>query len=212
MTRTQNARLAGFLFLFYIAIGVAAMVLFEQATAGADTAAKLASIVQHEARLRLSTTLSLITIPVALLLAVSLWAITREADRDVAAMALACRIAEGAINAIPVIALMALISVAKRADVAVGAVLLNVQGWTVTVGATIFAVGSTFYSYLFLKARNIPTWLAWLGLISSALLTVSLPLQVAGLAKGPATWIVWIPIALFEVILGFWLLIKGVRE
>jgi hypothetical protein len=36
MTRTTNARLAGFTFLFYIAIGITSMVLFRQATGGAD--------------------------------------------------------------------------------------------------------------------------------------------------------------------------------
>ena len=36
------ARLAGFMFLFYIAIGIASMVMFSQATSGAEgTAAKL---------------------------------------------------------------------------------------------------------------------------------------------------------------------------
>ena len=45
MTRTTSARLAGFLFLFYIATGITSMVLFGHATSGAHgTAATLASI------------------------------------------------------------------------------------------------------------------------------------------------------------------------
>jgi hypothetical protein len=43
MTRTTNARIAGFTFLFYIAVGVASMVLSGQATGAAGTA-KLAGI------------------------------------------------------------------------------------------------------------------------------------------------------------------------
>ncbi len=42
MTRTTNARLAGFMFLFYIATGVASIVLFNQATSGAEGTAATA--------------------------------------------------------------------------------------------------------------------------------------------------------------------------
>jgi hypothetical protein len=44
------------------------------------------------------------------------------------------------------------------------------------------------------------------------LLVLVLPLQVAGFAHGPLTSWVWLPMILFEVPLGFWLLVKGVRE
>lgn len=36
MTRRMNARLAGFMFLFYIATGITSMILFRQATGGAE--------------------------------------------------------------------------------------------------------------------------------------------------------------------------------
>src|SRR5437762_3158028 len=39
MTRTTNARIAGFTFLFYIAAGVVSMILFGRATGGEGTAA-----------------------------------------------------------------------------------------------------------------------------------------------------------------------------
>lgn len=43
------------MYLFYIAIGIASMVMFNQATSGAEgTAAKLASIAQHAPLVRLT--------------------------------------------------------------------------------------------------------------------------------------------------------------
>ena len=42
MTRTTNARIAGFTFLFYIAVAFPAMVLFSRAAGGEGIAAKLA--------------------------------------------------------------------------------------------------------------------------------------------------------------------------
>jgi hypothetical protein len=220
MTRKTNARLAGFMLLFYIATGIAGLILFNQATGGAEgTAAKLASITQHATLVRLAIVLTLLTIFVAVVLAVALYALTRDEDPDLALLALTCRVGEGMISVIPAIAKLALLSVATGAATAaapdaaanaLGALLLNVQGWSTTVAATLFAVGSTLYSYLFLRARSIPVPLAWLGVFASILLVVVLPLQLAEFIHGPVTDFIWIPMLVFEVALALWLLIKGV--
>ena len=39
-----------------------------------------------------------------------------------------------------------------------------------------------------------------------------LPLQLAGFIGGTVAMLMWLPMLLFEVPLGFWLLIKGVRH
>jgi hypothetical protein len=85
-----------------------------------------------------------------------------------------------------------------------------VQGWNTIIAATFFAVGSALFSYLFLRGRIIPVQLAWLGVVASVLLVVGLPLQLAGFLSGPITSLMWVPMALFEVPLALWLLIRGV--
>ena len=60
MTRRTNARLAGFMFLFYIATGIAGMALFAPATSGKGTAAKLVSVAQHATLTRLAAVYSLV--------------------------------------------------------------------------------------------------------------------------------------------------------
>ena len=223
MTRTTNARVAGFVFLFYIATGVAAMVLFGKATAGADTiAAKLAGIAQHSTLVRLTALLSLVAFLDAAVLAAALYALTRDVDRDLALLALCCRVTEGALGAVSAVAVLGLLSVATGAEAAgtprdpgsvnaLGAMLLNMGDEYTLIAATCFAIGSTLYSYLFLRAKSIPVALAWLGVSSSVLLLVGLCFRIAGFLRGPVTWLLWIPIALFEVALAFWLLVKGVR-
>ncbi|PYO04373.1 MAG: DUF4386 domain-containing protein, partial [Gemmatimonadetes bacterium] len=94
---------------------------------------------------------------------------------------------------------------------ALGNFLLRVGEWTTTSSASLFAIGSTLFSYLLLRGRMIPVPLAWLGLVGSALLVVALPLQLAEFLRGPVTQLMWIPVAVFELTLGPWLLIKGVR-
>jgi hypothetical protein len=221
MTRTTNARLAGFMFLFYIATGITSMVLFRQATSGAQgTATTLASLAQHATTVRLTAVLTLLTFFDAVVLAVALYALTRDQDPDLAVLALCCRATEGVIAATSAVRTLGLLSVATASTAAatpdaaavhaLGALLLQQGGSGTLIAATCFAVGSTLYSYLFLRARSIPVPLARLGVLASVLLVVALTLQLAGFLRGPVTYYVWIPMAVFEGTLGLWLLIKGV--
>lgn len=222
MTRKTNARLAGFMFLFYIATGIAGLILFAPATSGEGTAAKLASVVQHPTLARVSVVYSLLMMMNPFVLAVALYGLTRDYDRELALLALVCRITEGVIAAVGAVAERALLPVATAAvggtgadaaaATALGSLLLEVQRSIPLVAATAFAIGSTIYCYLFLRARTIPVSLAWLGVIASVLLVVGLPLQIAEFVKGPVTALMWIPMAVFEVTFAIWLLIKGVAR
>ena len=216
MTRTTNARIAGFTFLFYIAVAFPSMVLLERATSGEGIAAKLASIAQHAADVRVAVVLSLLGCFSALVLAVTLYAITREVDADLAMLALTCRVAEGVISGVSISETLGLLWLATATGAnapdpgaahALGAYLLRAD---MAVTAIFFAVGSTLFSYLFLRGRVIPVALAWLGVLASVLLVVGLPLQIAGVLRGSITQLMYLPMLAFEVPLGLWLLVKGV--
>jgi uncharacterized protein DUF4386 len=217
MTRTTNARLAGFAFLFYIAVAFPSMVLFNRATSGAGLPAKLAGIAQHAADLRLAVVLSLGGCFAALVLAVTLHALTRDEDPDLAMLGLTCRVGEGLIGAASIPATVALLQLATATgpqapdSAATQALAAFVLEQTPLVSALLFAVGSTLFASLFLRGRMIPVPLAWIGVVGSAVLVVGLPLQLAGLLSGPVTQLMWVPVAVFELTLGPWLLIKGVR-
>jgi len=157
------ARVAGFTFLFYIIAGVASM----SSGSGAP----------------LTKGLLLFQSFSALVLGVSLYALTYKQGPALATLALACRMLEA-----------------------------------VQYGesAIYFAAGSLIFSWLLLRGRLIPLALAQGGVIASALLVVILPLQLAGLLGGSmswsagATWLVWLPMLVFEVTLAVWLIAKGV--
>jgi hypothetical protein len=216
MTRTTNARVAGFTFLFYIAAGISSMVLFGRATSGEGVAAKLAGIAQHVPDVGITVVLDVLQCFSALVLAVTLYAITRDQDADLAMLALTCRVGEGLIGAIGIPSTLGLLWLATAVGASapdpaaahvLGAFLLR---GNVALSATFFAVGSTLFSYLFLRGRMIPIPLAWLGVLASVLLVVCLPLQLAGFLRGPVTSLMWLPMLAFEVPLALWLLIKGV--
>ena len=217
MTRVTNARIAGFTFLIYIAAGVTSMALSGWATSGEGVAAQLASIAQHAIYIRISILLGLIMNLSALVLAVTLYAITREQDRDLAMLGMICRVAEG-IAGMDVSGSLGLLWLATTTEATgldsgassvLGAFFLKMRE-TLGPSGTFFALGSTLFSWLLLHGRMIPVALAWLGLLASILLVVCLPLQLAGLLSGPVTMFIWLPMLLFEVPLALWLIVKGV--
>lgn len=219
MTRTTNARLAGFTFLFYIAVGIFSMVLFNRATSGDGIAEKLASIARHATDMRIVVLLTLLTSFSALTLGVTLYAITREQDPDLAMLALVCRVIEAVNGAASTPRTLGLLGLATatgasasdtEATHALGAFLLR-EG--PGLGAIFFAVASTLFSWLLLRGRMIPVALAWLGVVASVLVVVALPAQLFGSFssfRGLVGWLVWLPLAVFEVTFALWLIIKGV--
>lgn len=219
MTRTTNARIAGFTLLFYIAVGITQMVL-GSATSAQGTAARLALIAQHASQVRVNIVLTLLICVTALALAAALYGITREVDRDLAVLALSFRVGEGLLAAIAPMATLGLLwlgtagSVPGAHDAAavdvVGTFLLKARVWNTTISATLFAMGSALFSYLLLRGRMIPVPLASLGVAASVLLVVGLPLQLVEVLRGPVTQLMWLPMAVFEIPLALWLLTKGV--
>jgi hypothetical protein len=217
MTVKTNARIAGATFLLYIAAAFPAMVLFGRATNAHGIVAKLAGIAQHATDVRISVILELVGALSALVLAVTLYAVTRRVDADLAMLAFTCRVVEGVSGAIGVGGSAKLLWLATATGTnapdaetvrMAAATLLTNQGVGVT--ATFFAIGSTLFSYLLLRGRMIPVPLAWLGVVGSALLVVGLPLQFGGVIGGSGFGFIWLPIAIFELTLGPWLIFKGV--
>jgi hypothetical protein len=217
MTQRTNARVAGVTFLLYIVTGIASMVLFNQASHGDETAARLASIAQHATLVRVTALLTWLQFLYAVALGVTLYALTRDEDRDLALVATGCRFTEGVIAAMAAGSRLDLLSVATASTTAAGPDIAATRtlgdmlmGGGGTVAALCFAIGSLIYSYLFLRARSIPAWLAWLGVLASLLWLFGLPSQMLGYLHGPATYAMWIPMAVFEVVLALWLIVKGV--
>jgi hypothetical protein len=221
MTRTMNARIAGFTYLFYAAIGIGSELLMHQARGVGDEGAQLARLGQYSINVRLTVLMTLLECLSAFVLAVTLYGITRDEDHELAMLGLVCRVAEGvlgSVNNIP--GYLGLLWLAK-AGVGTGVpdiptanalrAFLLMPGPSVPIGAIFFALGNLIFSYLLLRGRMVPLAIAWLGVFASGLLVVVLPLQLAGFSTGPLSgYYQWLPALVFQVVLGLWLLIKAV--
>ncbi len=222
MTLTTNARIAGFTYLFYAAIGIYSELLIHQARGVDGGAAELARIGQYATNVRLTIVIAVLECLSALVLGVTLYGITRAEDQELAMLGLVCRVAEGvlgSLNNIP--GYLGLLWLAKAGvgtgippDIPTANALrafLLMPGASVPLGAFFFAAGSLIFSYLLLRGRMIPVSIAWLGVFAFGLLVVVLPLQLAGFPSGPLTgYFLWLPALVFQIVLALWLLIKGV--
>jgi Domain of unknown function (DUF4386) len=215
MSRRTNARLAGAAFLIYIAAAMSGLILSGRASAGDTPAAKLASSAAHVGQMRISFILILIGCLCALVLAVTLWAITRDVDPDLALLAAVCRVTEGVTGAVTLDAAAERIWLATHAgtlDAATRDVLAATRFGApdlMGVGATFFAIGSTIFAWLLLRGRVVPVSLAWLGVVASLAALVVLPLRQTGAIGGPLSELIWPPLLVFEVWLGIHFLVKG---
>ena len=219
MTRTTNARLAGIAYLVYIAVAFPAMVISNRATAGDTIAVRLANMAQHAFDVRLAAVLSLVGCFCALVLAVTLYTITRVQDRDLAMLGLTCRVAEGVTGATGLAATLALLSIvtatgaSNAPDVpATQTLAAFLFADTVFIAATFFAVGSTIFSWLLLRGRMVPAWLAGLGVAGSALAAVAMVLEALHVLSSSIAQLTWAPVAVFEVVVAVWFIVKGVRD
>lgn len=211
-----SARIAGFTFLFYIAAGIASLLLFGRTTAGVDIAAKLATLAHHEVELGFVVLLDLACSFSAMTLGVTLYALTWRQGAHLAMFALVCRLCEGFLIAAAIPNNLDLLWLANAAggggqDTNTTQMLAaSLLRSNVALTSSFFAMGSLLFAVLFVRGRIIPAALAWLGVIASTLLVIAMPLQLAGFLDGDDTSLLWLPMLAFEVPLGLWLLFRGV--
>ncbi|MDB5285669.1 MAG: hypothetical protein JWR05_618 [Mucilaginibacter sp.] len=213
-SRQFYAKVAGFTILFYIAVGLTSVTLYSRATGAEGTNAILADIASHATAVGMTVILELLECFSALVLAVTLYRLTRDESQELAMLGMVCRVCESVLAAIGIRTTLALLWLATgghaaAANGALGAFLLMPIP-TAMIGSPFFALGSMIFSYLMLRSHIVPVPLAGLGVVASALLVAGVPLQLAGFLKAPVTMWIWIPMFAFQFLLGLWLLIKGV--
>ncbi len=165
MTRTTNARLAGVTFLLYMVSGMASMGLRGQAN--------------------VTAMLTLLMSFSALVLGVTLFAITRGVDADLALLALVCRVVEG----IP----------GHETSAIYFAVGSTIFSWLLLRGRIIPVTLA---------------WLGVFASVLLAVILPLQRVGVLGSTgwSSSAAWIMWLPMLVFELVLAVWLLTKGVQE
>ncbi|RCX15658.1 uncharacterized protein DUF4386 [Fontibacillus phaseoli] len=74
------------------------------------------------------------------------------------------------------------------------------------IAMLVLSLGSLLFCYILYRSRLVPRWLSIIGLIGYTGLLASSSLSVAGLDAGE---VLYIPGAIFELVLPVWLMVKG---
>ncbi len=219
MRRRTEAKVAGFAYLSYIVLAMSAAVLSGKTTAGTDTAQTLSTLANMIGAARTTVLLDLLQTVCALLLAVTLYRLSKAVDATIALLAMCFRVGEGLLGFLPIVSKLELMNLAT----APGPQCANNPGCIAVaheilkrpdagVSEFCFVVGGFLFAYLLLAGRLIPRWLAWIGVVTIGVQMICVPLEIAGILGASVVSWLWLPILLYEVPLGLWLILKGVRE
>jgi hypothetical protein len=218
------AKVAGFLYLFTMAAAnFVEFYMRRRVIVPGDAVQTARNIAASGQLFRLVIAGDLLILAAGVMLAVALDVILKPINRGLALLAVFWRLVECSVVAVTVAnnfaALLLLSGVDSRAFSAeqlpaVARLCISMDTAGNRIGAVLFGLSSAVFAWLWFKSRYVPRLLAAFGILASLVpilvpfSTIVLPAMAAVRLRRARTGI---PIVIFEVILGFWLLIKGVH-
>jgi hypothetical protein len=217
------ARVAGLLYVFGNAIAVFAEFYARGRLIVAGDAVQTArNIVASERLFRIGTVGDLIVFVGDAILVWALYVVLKPVNRNITILAAILRVVECAILAVITLndfVVLRLLSDASYLRVfdtqqlqALARLFVGVQADGYRIGLVFFGLGSTVFAYLWFKSRYIPRGLAVWGVFSSSLMAiVTLAIMVFPSLSALVIPAYYAPIIIFEIALGFWLIVKGIQ-
>jgi len=223
-SQRKAARVAGFTFLFAMAIVVLANygISFRLIVPG-NAAETARNIMAHETLFRINIACNLIYSASVVVLLAALYVILKPVNRNLALVAAFCRLVYAlmwvvtALNMLSALRLLgdaAYLPVFKADQLQTLARLHIASSYDAYyVGLPFWTLASTVCSYLWFKSRYIPRALAAFGAISSAWCVICAFAFIVFPNFDETVNATWFdaPMAIFEMALGLWLLFKGLR-
>jgi hypothetical protein len=215
------ARVAGFLYLVQMTTGIFGFYAHGQLTVAGDPVQTAQNIVASERLFRLGTVSDLITAVVVVILTWALYVVLKPVNSNVALLAVLLRLAENSVAAAAIftdflaLKLLSDTSYLQAFDTRQLQVLARVftggQGFGLQIAFVFLGLGTTVFSYLWWKSRYIPRALAALGIFGALLLAIGTLVIMVFPGLGAVGLTYMMPLGIFEVGLGLWLLVKGIR-
>jgi hypothetical protein len=218
------ARVAGFLYLAQMATAVFGESFVRGRLLVAGDATQTASnIVQAERLFRLSIAGDLVTYAAVIVLTWALYVVVRPVNRNLALLAVLFRIAEVAILCVATVNSLVALRLLSGAEYlktfeagqlhSLARLVLSAQGIAMNIGFIPLGLGSAVFAYLLLKSRYVPRALAGWGIFASLVLAIVTWAIIVFPGIGEVMGLAYMaPMGIYEVGLGLWLLVRGIRE
>ncbi len=219
-SQRRAARLAGLMYLVTVATWGLAFYARSGLVDHADPAATVANVVAHERLFRLSMVGDLVTGAGVAVLIVALWVLLSPVNKNIAFLAVIWRLVDPLLGVVTLSSLSMLflssgaeyLNALEASQLQAFAMLtVWLDGAGFIVSAIFLGLGSAAFSYLLFESRYVPRALAGFGVLASLLATVCGLMTILFPAFATVAAAGLLPILVYEIALGLWLLVKGVR-
>ncbi|MBI1748875.1 MAG: DUF4386 domain-containing protein [Acidobacteria bacterium] len=222
-SQRKAARVVGFAYLFAMVIAVFAesyvggqLIVFDNA---AETAR---NIMAHELLFRLGIASSLIIVVSDVALIAALYVILKRVNKNLAVFAAFLRLMQTAVYAVTTLNYLDVLRLLSGAGYlqavgtdhlqALARLSIGSYGAGLNVAFVFLGLGSTVFGYLWFKSNYIAKALAVLGVCGSLLLAAgSFAIIIFPSLAKILSLAYMMPLGVFEITMGFWLLFKGLR-
>ncbi len=215
------AKIVGFLYPIQMATGILGHYVRGQMIVAGDATKTAQNILESERLFRLSIAADVVTCSTVIVLVWAFYILVRPIDRNLALLAVFFRLVENAVLCVAAVNSLVLLKLVGGTDYlqiigtsqlhSFARLALSAQGLGMNVAFILLGLGSAVFAWLLLKSRYVPKALAAWGIFSSLLLAVGTLAIIVfpGLGVGGLAYMM--PMGIYEVGLGLWLILKGVR-
>ncbi|MFI4962783.1 MAG: DUF4386 domain-containing protein [Legionellales bacterium] len=214
----KTARIAGVLFI----IATAASILSLPFLNSIKSSNYLVDISANRNQMGVGVLLAFVAAFASASIAISMYPILRKHNHGLALTAVGFRLIEGVFYLVGIVCLLTLTTLSQEFVKAgatnqsyfqtLGTILLAAYNWAGNVASVLaFCLGAFMYYYLFFQTNLIPRWLSGWGILGVAMLIVAIILVVFGVTSplGTVQVVSALPIAIQEMVLAVWLLVRG---
>ncbi len=212
-TNKKTARIVGVLFLTAIVTWFIGYTLIESIISAPDY---LIAVFANETRVMIGVLFELINSAVVVGIAVMIFPILKQHNERIALGYVGFRIIEATILVVGLISLLSLSTLSQEFVKAgapgasyfqtLGAFTLAERFWSGQMVPIFVGLGGLMLSYLLYKSKLLPRFISVWGLIGYALLLTGALLVIF---DSSIVVILSLPVGLFEIFLGVWLIVKG---
>lgn len=215
----KTAIIVGVLFILAAVSSIIGLLLYDPILNGPDYLMKGS---EHANQVILGAVMELILVCSAIGTSIMLFPLLRKHNESIALGYVCFRFLEAVIIIIGIISVLSLLTLSqdfvKATDPnassyqASGILLKAVHGWTFMLGPNfMLGINTMMCSYLLYKSRLVPRFISFMGQTGATLIFIAALLEMFGIILQLSTWgaVLAIPVALYEMTLAVWLIVKG---
>ena len=199
-------------------LATVASLLSTSLTSSTTSSDYLSSVAANANQVKVGAVLELVGAGAVALIPAFLFPILRRHDERLALGYLALRILEAFVMVLGVVSTLLLVTLSQRyvgasnpADpsfATAGAILQGFGNWAFVLDPLVFGTGALLFYYLLFRARLVPRWLSAWGLLGAILVLTAALIGMFGAFP----YVLAVPIAIQEMALAAWLILKGFRS